>query len=473
MPKTKAYGDADPALTYTYAPALVGADVFTGSLIRVAGENAGVYPINQGTLALSSNYSLVYAGNSFTITRKTINVVADAKTKTYGDADPALTYTYSPALAGADVFSGSLVRNGGEGIGMYAINQGSLVLSSNYTFIYTGNNLTITPKTITVMVDAKTKIYGDADPALTYTYSPALVATDAFTGAISRAAGENVGTFTIDKNTLALSPDYTMVYNGNSFTITPKTITVTVDAQTKTYGDADPAFTYSYSPALVGADVFTGLVSRAAGENVGTYAIVQNTLTLSSNYQLVYTGANLVINKAVLTVTAADETICLSDVLSSVAVTYAGFKNGDNASSLTGEPFVNIPRYNMAGNFTLAPQGGVSGNYTFNYVNGQLTVLPVPSGSIAQTQIGPGIVNTPGIASGVQLNAPAGAGYAYAWNTGETTATDSGEVERRLPGAGYRPVGMFSAVHYPGDSANPYYPEIYSLPMVMEFTING
>jgi gliding motility-associated-like protein len=419
--KNKEYGNADPVLTYTYAPALVGTDVFTGSLVRNAGENIGIYPINQGTLALSTNYTLVYTGNDLTITPKTITVAVDAKTKTYGDADPALTYTYSPALVGADVFTGALVRNAGENTGIYPINQGTLALSSNYTLVYTGNDFTITSKTITVTVDAKTKTYGDADPALTYTYSPGLAGTDAFTGALMRTAGENAGTYGINQNTLALNANYTLVYNGNNLVITQKTITVTADAQSKIYGDADPALTYTYSPALVGTDVFTGAVSRLPGENAGSYAINQNTLALSNNYQLMYTGAHLVINKAVLTVTAANEIICLSDVLTTVPVTYTGFKNGDNASSLTTQPVVNIPPYNTDGNYTLTPQGGVSGNYTFSYVNGQLTVLPIPTGSIAQTQIGPGIVNTPGIASGVQLNAPAGAGYTYAWSTGEIT----------------------------------------------------
>ncbi len=50
------------------------------SLSRVAGENVGVYGINQGGLALNSG-----------ITKALLNVIADAKTKVYGDADPSLT----------------------------------------------------------------------------------------------------------------------------------------------------------------------------------------------------------------------------------------------------------------------------------------------------------------------------------------------------------------------------------------------
>ncbi len=67
-----------------------------GSLSRVAGENVGVYGINQGDLALNSgNYDLSYQGNNLTITKALLNVIADAKTKVYGDADPSLTYQVS------------------------------------------------------------------------------------------------------------------------------------------------------------------------------------------------------------------------------------------------------------------------------------------------------------------------------------------------------------------------------------------
>ena len=64
---SKAYGDADPVLTYTYAPALVAGDAFTGSLVRIAGEGLGSYAVNQGTLTLGNNYTITYNSNTFTI----------------------------------------------------------------------------------------------------------------------------------------------------------------------------------------------------------------------------------------------------------------------------------------------------------------------------------------------------------------------------------------------------------------------
>ncbi|WP_264985916.1 MBG domain-containing protein, partial [Pseudomonas aeruginosa] len=204
--KTKVYGDLDPALTYQVSGLkrgdTAGAVLNGGSLSRVAGENVGVYGINQGGLGLvSSNYTLNYQGNNLTITKALLNVIADAKTKVYGDADPALTYQVSGLkngdTAGAVLNGGSLSRVAGENVGVYGINQGDLALNSgNYDLSYQGNNLTITKALLNVIADAKTKVYGDADPSLTYQVSGLKNGDTAGAvlngGGLVRVSGENV-----------------------------------------------------------------------------------------------------------------------------------------------------------------------------------------------------------------------------------------------------------------------------------------
>jgi hypothetical protein len=64
---SKVAGSADPTLTYKFTPSLVGSDVFTGTIARASGETAGLYQINQGTLALSDNYDLVFVNGVLTI----------------------------------------------------------------------------------------------------------------------------------------------------------------------------------------------------------------------------------------------------------------------------------------------------------------------------------------------------------------------------------------------------------------------
>ncbi|MGM9478958.1 MBG domain-containing protein, partial [Pedobacter sp. GSP4] len=359
--KSKTYGDADPVLTYTSAPALVTGDSFTGALTRAVGENIGTYAINKGTLALNGNYALTYVGADLTIGAKNITVTAAAKSKTYGDADPALTYTFAPALVTGDSFSGALTRAVGENVGTYAINKGTLALNGNYALTYVGADLTIGAKTITVTAAAKSKTYGDADPALTYTFAPALVTGDSFSGALTRAVGENVGTYAINKGTLALNGNYTLTYVGADLTIGAKTITVTAAAKSKTYGDADPALTYTFAPALVTGDSFSGALARAVGENVGTYAINKGTLALNGNYTLTYVGADLTIGAKTITVTAAAKSKTYGDADPALTYTFApALVTGDSFSgALTRAVGENIGTYAI-NKGTLA----LNGNYT-------------------------------------------------------------------------------------------------------------
>ena len=166
--------------------------------------------------------------------------------------------------------------------------------------------LQIAQRPITVTVDAKSKIYGDSDPALTYQItSGSLVGTDSPTGSLTRAAGENIGSYAISQGTLALNSNYNLSFVGANLTIRVRLITVTADPQSKVYGDTDPILTYKLTAGgLAQGDTFTGALSRTVGESVGTYAINQGTLALGSNYNLSFVAANLTITVRPITVTA-------------------------------------------------------------------------------------------------------------------------------------------------------------------------
>ena len=290
--QTKTYGQADPIFTYTFSPALETGDSFAGTLGRVAGENVGTYAYILGTLSAGSNYNLsISPATSFGITAKPIIITANAgQTKVYGQSDPVFTYTNSPGLEGGDSFSGSLGRVAGENVGTYAFTLGTLTAGSNYTLsVLITPTFSITAKPIVITATAGlTKEYGQADPAFTYTYSPALEGSDSFSGSIGRVAGENVGTYAFTLGTLTAGTNYNLsVAATPTFSITTKAIVITATAgQTKVYGEADPAFTYTYSPDLESGDSFTGSIGRVTGENVGTYAFTLGTLTAGSNYSL-------------------------------------------------------------------------------------------------------------------------------------------------------------------------------------------
>src|SRR5690606_18843908 len=170
-----------------------------------------------------------------------------------------------------------------------------------------GADFEITKLTIAVTSYAQFKVYGEGDPALTYEFSPALVEGDSFSGVLSRTGDENVGSYLVEQGTLALSDNYTLDFTGAAFDITKLTIAVTADAQSKVYGEDDPALTYEFSPALVDGDSFSGALSRTGDENVGSYLVEQGTLALSDNYTLDFTGAAFDITKLTIAVTAEAE----------------------------------------------------------------------------------------------------------------------------------------------------------------------
>ena len=206
------------------------------------------------------------------------------------------------------------------------------------------------------------------DPVFAYTYTPTstspaqgLAYTDAFSGALTRDAGQNVTTYnilqaglTIKNGATDVSANYNITYNGTTFTIVPRPITIDVTAsQSKVYGANDQVFAYTYTPTsnspvqgLAFTDAFSGALTRAAGETVlgSPYAINKGTLTIkngttdvSSNYNISFIGSTFVINPAnvATSVIAIPNTQQYSDMVKLCAVITGGaalLPGGPNAA---------------------------------------------------------------------------------------------------------------------------------------------
>ena len=228
-------------------------------------SNVGTYGIGQGTLAASGNYALNYASADLTVTQRAITVTADAKSRAYGDANPALTYQVGGSgLVNGDTLSGALATSAttASNVGTYGITQGTLAASGNYALNYASADLTVTQRAITVTADAKSRAYGDANPALTYQVGGSgLVNGDTLSGALatSATAASNVGVYGITQGTLAASGNYALNYASADLTVTQRAITVTADAKSRAYGDANPALTYQVGGSgLANGDTLVG-----------------------------------------------------------------------------------------------------------------------------------------------------------------------------------------------------------------------
>lgn len=121
----------------------------------------------------------------------------------------------------------------------------------------------------------------------------------------------------------------------------------------------------------------------------------------------------LTVNKAILTVTFDNVTLCDGAPWTAIPVSVTGFKKEESTPVLTKMPVVDQPSYNTPGHYTLTAAGGVANNYAFTYSTGELTVNPLPVGTISQAPTSSGTITS------FRLTAPAGA--AYLWNTSEPT----------------------------------------------------
>ncbi|MNL48350.1 hypothetical protein D3C87_1712020 [compost metagenome] len=80
-----------------------------------------------------------------TVTRRSITVTADNLSRSYGDANPPLTYTVGGmGLVNGDTLSGALATaaQSQSSAGRYAITRGSL-MNGNYAIDFVGGTLTV------------------------------------------------------------------------------------------------------------------------------------------------------------------------------------------------------------------------------------------------------------------------------------------------------------------------------------------
>jgi len=318
---SRVYGESTPAFSISVTAGTFGyldnlASLGTPSFSTDPNPGVGTHAITVSGLS-NANYAITYDNTGvLTVTARPVTVTADAKTKTYGNADPALTYQItSGSLAFSDAFSGSLTRAAGEGVGTYAITQGTLALSGNYDLTYMGANLTITARVLTVGATGVNKVY-DGTTSATVTLTDNRVLGDVFTDSYTSAsfADKNVGTGkAVSVSGISISGADAGNYSLSNTTastsadITPKPAAVTPAAASKIYGSADPlSLTTGTLSGFVAADGITASYSRTAGETVaGSPYTISATLSPASalsNYTITYNTANFTISKASTTV---------------------------------------------------------------------------------------------------------------------------------------------------------------------------
>ncbi len=373
--KSKVYGNVDPGLTYQVTQGnLVAGDSLGGVLRRAAGENVGSYTIDASALA-NGNYVVTAHDGALSIAARPITVTADAKSKVYGNVDPGLTYQVTQGnLVAGDSLSGALRRAAGENVGSYTIDASALA-NGNYVVTAHDGALSIAARPITVTADAKSKVYGNVDPGLTYQVTQGnLVAGDSLSGALRRAAGENVGSYTIDASALA-NGNYVVTAHDGALSIAARPITVTADAKSKVYGNVDPGLTYQVTQgSLVAGDSLSGVLRRAVGENVGSYTIDASALA-NGNYVVTAHDGALNIAARPITVTADAKSKVYGNV--DPGLTYQVTQGNLVAGDSLGGVLRRAVGENV-GSYTIDASALANGNYVVTAHNGALSIAARP-----------------------------------------------------------------------------------------------
>lgn len=295
------------------------------------------------------------------------------------EREPSVTVKYGNETIPAEEYDVEYSDNTAAGTATVTVTNKA---GGNFYVITDSKEFEITKAPLTVTANPKEINYGDApaNDGVTYTGLVNSETSSVLGGVLdydyTYSQYNNVGnTYTITPKGLT-SNNYNISFVAGMLTVTPKILTVTAVAKSKTYGEADPALTYT-SNGLVNNDAITGALTRVEGENAGTYAINQGTISASTNYDISYTGANLTINPKSLTVTANNHNITYGEAPAGNGVTYSGFVGEQTAAVLGGtlDYDYSYAQYGDVGNtYTITPKGLSSTNYDISFVAGTLTV---------------------------------------------------------------------------------------------------
>ena len=116
----------------------------------------------------------------------------------------------SVTLTSSGTATGASVADGPYAITPSAATGGSFN-AGNYSIAYVDGSLAVTPALLHITADAgQHKTAGNSDPALTYGYSGLVngESSASFTGALTRAVGENAGNYAINQGTLFAIGNY-------------------------------------------------------------------------------------------------------------------------------------------------------------------------------------------------------------------------------------------------------------------------
>ncbi|MFT3745268.1 MAG: MBG domain-containing protein [Pyrinomonadaceae bacterium] len=424
---TVTFGDAAPTISPAYSGFVLSqgpANLTTApscSTVYAAGSTAANSPyVSSCTGGVSNDYSFSYVNGTVAVNKATLTVTASSHTVNYGAAPPTVTPSYAGFVLGQTAASLTTVPSCtttyiyGTGVADPQTSTSCAGgVSPNYAFVYVNGTVTVTKTNTTtgVAILINPPVYGQT---LTATATMTAVApgggtpqgtVNFFDGGSPIAGCQNVvvnslGAAVCSSNTLAagVNKSISAQYSGNSNynpssgstnqTINKAPLTVVASSHTVTYGDAVPAVTPTITGFALGqsvADITAPSCSTTytQGSPVsGSQYPTTCSGAASANYTFNYTAGTVTVNKRGLTVTADNKTRSYGAANPALTATFSGFVSGQNVgnSDVTGSPLLTTSATATStvngGPYPISITAGTlnSSNYSFTFVNGQLTV---------------------------------------------------------------------------------------------------
>jgi hypothetical protein len=395
--QSRTYGATNPPLTFHYSGFVDGDDtnVLSGApaLTTAADTNSppGTYDIAASVGSLvTTNYAFGFTNGTLTVTKATLTATADSQSRTYGSANPTLTITYDGFVNGqnAGVIQSLPTANAAATIqspvGAYQITVtgGN---DTNYAFTLVDGTLQITQAPLVASADSQSRAYGSPNPVLSISYSGFVNGQDASvlesppTASTTAGISSPVGQYNITLNGGG-DTNYDITLTNGILTITQVVLTVTADHQTRPYGAANPALTFSYSGFVNGENAGaltqtpTASTTATPASPAGSYPI-----TLSGgndpNYNIVLVNNSLDVTTVTLTITANGATRPFGTANPPFTGTITGLRDNDPISATySSQAQSNSP----AGIYqiipTLVDPQGLATNYNVVLVDATLNV---------------------------------------------------------------------------------------------------
>lgn len=331
----------------------------------------------------------------------------DLADKTYGDEPFALT---AEASSGQEVtftssdpqilfIDGTTAKILGAGDVVITATQAG---GDDYQPISSTKNLHINKADLQAKADDVERIYGDKNPKLTITYTGFVNGDTEYDLDEQPKASTNanestpVGTYDIGITPIE-DKNYSINFQRGALTIEKAPLTIKVNDTEKTYGEANPKFTFEYEGLKLNETAQkalnplpTATTTAKTGSDVGTYPI-EVTGANAVNYEIAYKQGTLTIEKAELDIWLENETVEYGDE-PEFKLHYDGWKIDDDEDDLDILPNVvtqaDVTSY--PGSYDISLEGGLDNNYRYNlpdytrYLNIEKATLQVTADDVTR-----------------------------------------------------------------------------------------